>query len=155
MGMPRTQAGFEKAIADIEEQITALEEVLDDVEVGSEEETKAIEDKANLTVDLEVIKSKFKEFLEKQPSEEADQSEDEQIEPEKPEITMAKAPTQTKPEERKWPETVFVRASASAGWMVDPYTHIKYTEDFKRVPVTPWLKAQIKAGLLVEDASEE
>lgn len=154
MGMPRTQAGFEKTIADIEEQITALDEVLDNVEVGSEEETKAIEDKANLTVDLEVIKVKFVEFLEKQPSD-SEPTEEKQIEPETPETTMAKAPTQTKAEERKWPETVYVKASAKTGWLVDPYTHTKYTEDLKKAIVSPWLKAQIKAGLLIEANVQE
>lgn len=151
MGTPRTKAGFEKAISELEAKIDTVDQTLDSVEVGSEEETDAIQEKANLSIELETLKQKFEEFLLKgeQPEDE-DQATETKPEESKEAMSVKKPEPAVSVEERKWPEAMYVRASAKADWVVDPYTHVKITQEYKKVVVNNWLKAQLKAGVLIE-----
>lgn len=148
MATPRSIAGFEKAIADVNEKIEKINADL--VDAAPEDEDALYADKADLEVEVAIITQKFEEFKAKQ-NEAAEVEPEVAPEPEpetKPEPkAKAKAP-ETKPAEKVWPEVGIVTV-VRGGYMVNPHNHTRHDQGaLKEVILDSWTISQIKAGIM-------
>lgn len=147
MATPRSTAGFEKAINEVEAKIKELDQKIADAPTDQEDELLA--SKADLEVELAILKQKFEEFQAKQKDDEAvEETETESAAEESPKDEPKKAPVDDGLPEI---DSVVSLTVARGGYMVNPHTHDKFVEgSYKKVIVDAWTRSQIKAGILTE-----
>lgn len=160
MAMPRSEAGFIKAIEDKKAEIAELDKKLSDAEADSQEESDLIEQKGEATIDLQMLEEGFAKFNAKKETNDDEPGSDAKGDDESGDLTtqtpsdednetMSKPDTKETPE-KVWPELIRVTCRAGVGFMVNPYNHIRINEgDDKKVECDKWTISQIEAGILI------